>query len=206
MSLAILARRAALVACRHSVAPTFIRALATTTGKVDKPNPEGMSGDVLDDMLEKTTKLESSMQELKETYAKKQQLSQTVKWMDPDEIEGLFDVAGRQKQEMEAQLAEMKSMVEAAKTNYAVDAPDGESDGHLEEELEQVNHIIEEASHAIDPTKVTAEQVAQAKNIIKAAAANYAVDAPDGESDGRIEEELEEIKRIIDEEAEKKTA
>lgn len=45
---------------------------------------------------------------------------------------------------MEKKMAEINQPIEAMQTNYAVDAPDGESDGHIEEELEEVKHIIDD--------------------------------------------------------------
>jgi pyruvate/2-oxoacid:ferredoxin oxidoreductase alpha subunit len=45
---------------------------------------------------------------------------------------------------IETQMAAMNQSVEAMKTNYAVDAPDGVCDGRIEEELEQVKHIMDD--------------------------------------------------------------
>ena len=161
MSLTTLAARAltrrSKAICRTQIRPVFLRGLAT---KKTSENPEGpMLGgypEFLDDLKTKTDRMEASLGGLKDTYGKKQQAvlqSTTVKWMDPDEIEALFDLAGRQKREMEEQLEEMKKAIAAMKSNFAVDAPDGFSDGHIEEELEVVNDIID---HSETDTKKAA--------------------------------------------------
>jgi septation ring formation regulator EzrA len=122
-----------------------------TNFAVDAPDGEsdGHIEEELDEVkyiIDHTRKIQETLGELKKTYTKKQEAilqTQTVKWMDPDEIEALFDIAGRQKKEMEEQLKALKKSIQAMKTNYAVDAPDGETDGHIEEELEEVKYIID---------------------------------------------------------------
>ena len=108
-----------------------------------KPNPEGpvMAGyqEFLDDIKAKADRMEAHINDI--------DYGSTVKWMDPKDIEDLMDLQATHKREMKEQLEELKNAVEAAKTNYAVDAPDGECDGDLEDEMEEVNHIIEEAAH-----------------------------------------------------------
>lgn len=108
-----------------------------------KPNPEGpvFAGyqEFLDDIKAKADRMEAHINDV--------DYGSTVKWMDPKDIEDLMDLQATHKREMKEQLEELRRAVEAAKTNYAVDAPDGECDGHLEDEMEEVNHIIEEAAH-----------------------------------------------------------
>lgn len=152
MSLVTIATRAitrrSMALARTQFRPVALRALAT---KHENPEGDMMEGyqEFLDDLKAQTDKMETSLGDLKTTYGKKQEAilrSSTIKWMDPEEIEGLFDIAGRQKKEMEEQLEAMKKSIEAMKTNFAVDGPDGESDGHMEEELEAVKHIIEDSA------------------------------------------------------------
>jgi hypothetical protein len=152
MTVSLFTRRLNLVASRTSLGSTFFRGLSTQSSKNKKPEhpeePHGplMAGYVefLDEMIEKASRMEGSMSALRDTYAKKKVLSASVKWMDPVEIEALFDTAGRQKAEIEATLAELKIMMQAAKKSYGVDAPDGEPDGHIQEEMIEVEHIIEQ--------------------------------------------------------------
>ena len=119
----------------------------------------------LDEMEEKASQMEDLMQDLGETHSKKreqlQEIKQTIKWMDPEEMEILFDLAARQKQELRDQLTEIQRSLVAAKSNFAVDAPDGESDGHLEEEMDAVQHILEEhVAHVEQEKKCTTQRTA----------------------------------------------
>ena len=75
--------------------------------------------------------------------AKLEKYGSTVKWMDPADIDALMNLHKTHEKEMAEELKAMKMEIQAAKSNYAVDAPDGECDGHLEEEFEEVQHILE---------------------------------------------------------------
>jgi BMFP domain-containing protein YqiC len=75
-----------------------------------------------------------------------------------DDSQGDFDIPKTPKQmqelhdlyhrinELESDLAEVKGMLRDAKRTFAVDAPDGESDGHIQEELEEIKHIIDDSA------------------------------------------------------------
>ena len=78
---------------------------------------------------------------------------------------------------------------------YAVDSPDGVSDGSVAEELKEINRILdnvverqEELDAAVDRMTARMREA-------------YAVDGPDGEVDGHIQEEVEEVRRIIEDAA-----
>lgn len=135
----------------------FARALATKPPVVDHK--------FLDQIEEKASQMEDLMQDLGETHSTKQEpiqeMKQTVKWMDPEEMEFLFDLAARQKRELRDQLTEIQCSLAAAKTNFAVDAPDGESDGRMEEEMDAVQQILEEhVAHVEQEKKCTAQRTA----------------------------------------------
>ena len=151
----------------------------------------------VDAMTEKADNLEKSMGDLKKTYEKKRQLKPDVKWMDSSEIDRLFIQAAEQKEDMAAEIAELKEILKSAKQIFAVDAPDGETDWHLKEEMSEVNHLIEDAAKLEDTDAVKREHQ-MAEELRKKI---YAVDAPDGETDGHINEEMEEITHIIDDAA-----
>jgi hypothetical protein len=142
-------------------------------------------------MLEKTVKMEESMDELKETYNKKKEIMesrpQMIGWTEIDDMDFLFQTAKQQKEDLSLSMTELKVLMEEAKKTYAVDAPDGETDGSLKEEMEEVAHIIEDSAkiHLAPPEDLY-----------------YAVDAPDGEVDGHLQEEIEEVNRLIDDAAE----
>jgi hypothetical protein len=72
----------------------------------------------------------------------------TIKWMDPNEVDRLFNTDTKQVSgDAKANLAELNKI-------YAVDAPDGETDGHLQEEIEEITHIIEDAADHEDTEAV----------------------------------------------------
>lgn len=87
---------------------------------------------------------------------------------------------------------------------FAVDSPDGEVDGHLREEMVQVSKLINDAA-AVE-TGILRERILQEHAMEDALAKDalkiFAVDSPDGDSDGHVVEEMEEIKHIIDDAAE----
>jgi hypothetical protein len=157
----------------------------------------------LDKMMGKTSKIESSMQALRETsLAQKKQYATgtTIKWMDASEIDKLFDESVKHKQDISTELSELKSFLQDAHQDarfYGVDAPDGESDWHVQEEMQEINHIIDDAAVLEDKDEVMRRHKMEAET-----ASIFAVDAPDGESDGyvnkHLEEEMQEIKNIID--------
>ena len=73
----------------------------------------------------------------------------TIKWMDPNEVDRLFNTVAKAQVtgDANANLSEPHRF-------YAVDAPDGETDGHLEEEIEEIMHIIEDAADHEDTEAV----------------------------------------------------
>lgn len=159
MATIIFTKRVAVLASRKPFISSTLssKVFFSTQGKKRKgsssPHPPEAHGplmagylEFLDEILAKTEKMTASMGALHKTYSEKKTLAATVKWMDPQDIEDLFDTAGRQKKEIEETLAELKVMMEAAKKNYAVDAPDGEPDGHLQEDIEQAELIIDQAA------------------------------------------------------------
>jgi hypothetical protein len=98
----------------------------------------------LDDMVEKTVKVESGMEELKVTYAQKRQALQSSN-TSPAEIEALFVKAAEQKGEISSQIALLKAAVMNAKRGaqaFAVDSPDGVSDAQMQRDFQQVSQII----------------------------------------------------------------
>jgi hypothetical protein len=63
----------------------------------------------------------------------------------PKQMHELHDLYHRI-DELESDLAEVKGMLRDAKRTFAVDAPDGESDGRIQEELEEIKHIIDDST------------------------------------------------------------
>lgn len=93
---------------------------------------------------------------------------------------------------------ELKRLLHVAKTNYAVDAPDGDSDEHLLAEMKEINKIISEDAAHQDEIQA---RIKKLKAAMREAEKIYAVDSPDGEDDGHLAEEMEEIKHLIDDAA-----
>jgi hypothetical protein len=104
----------------------------------------------LDGMVDKTSELEASIVKLNATYGKaKAKMAEPGKhsadeWLDAQEIINLFEDAGKQKKDIAAQIVKLKLRMADAKKTFAVDAPDGETDGHMQEEMEEVNRIIDD--------------------------------------------------------------
>ena len=79
-------------------------------------------------------------------------------------------------------------------SQFAVESPDGDYDGHLAEELAEVKRLIDaQAASAEDAAAILRDRAAVAKTV--------AVDAPDGEDDAHFSEEMLEIAKLIDAQA-----
>ena len=124
----------------------------------------------LDSLMESTRNIEQSMGRLHETYAQKKAVIQrpTIQWTDSSEIDCLFDQSQQHRDDIAAELDKMKRLMIDARKIYAVEAPDGTSDGMIQEEMNQVSHIIDEAALHEDKDEILAQQ------------RTYAVDSPDG--------------------------
>jgi hypothetical protein len=109
----------------------------------------------LDRLMAKTTKMESSLESLKETASRNASTTGTTP-MDPSKMDAFFEESGKHKQDISQELTEIQSLLRGFsgagaggnKKLYAVDAPDGDCDGHVLEELEEVAHIIDDESRA----------------------------------------------------------
>jgi hypothetical protein len=110
----------------------------------------------LDDMLDKTLKIETSMEELKQTYAQKREAYNKHQGSGSnEEIDGLFEKSASQKQHLSHQIASLKALLmQAQGTYFAVDAPDGTSDAQLRDGLKEVNQIIDYAAEHEDINKM----------------------------------------------------
>lgn len=97
----------------------------------------------LDDMLDKTIALESSLDELKTTYAKKKNAMKQGN--SAAEVEALFEKAAFQKENMSRQIEVLKASLMSARSGFAVDAPDGVSDFELNEGVKETSSIIDYA-------------------------------------------------------------
>jgi hypothetical protein len=105
-------------------------------------------------MIEKTFEMEETMAGLKDTYGKKQRAYTTIGWSSSADIDQLFETAASQKEELSEQIASLKKMMQQAKSTFAVDAPDGIADAGTKEEMEEVNHIIQDAAEHEDKDKI----------------------------------------------------
>jgi len=148
-------------------------------------------------MIDHTVKLKESMEEMRTAKMDAVLKARTgVKWIEAAEIDRLFEQTTKTEEELAAQMAALRAKMEDAKRTYAVDGPDGDSDGHLKEEMLEINHIIEDAAAHEDKEAILRQRAAQAE-----ALKTFAVDGPDGDSDGHLKEELSEINHIIDDAA-----
>lgn len=92
----------------------------------------------------------------------------------------------------EDKIAELRALIKSAP--IAVDAPDGETDGHLRDELMEIQAIFDDVAAHKEEINARLEKLQAA---MADAEKTYAVDSPDGEVDGHLQEEMEEIEHII---------
>ena len=81
-----------------------------------------------------------------------------------------------------------------SKEPFAVDAPDGDSDAEIVEEMHDIDEILAEAALDESPEAVEAK-------LKQEQGRPFAVDAPDGEPEYMVQEEMEEVNHIIDDAA-----
>jgi hypothetical protein len=103
----------------------------------------------LDDMLDKTLKIEDSMKSLQETYDKKYEALKS-NGSDTAELDALFHHAASQKSHISGQVTDLKKLLMEAQNNYAVDGPDGTADGQIEDDLVEIDKIIDHAAELED--------------------------------------------------------
>lgn len=145
----------------------------------------------MDDMIEKTLKMEESMENLKGTYQKKKDAYNNIGFTTSADLDNLFETAKIQKGELSEQIASLKAAIEAQKartSSFAVDAPDGTSDAMRAENLKQVDDIIDYAAEHEDKKSVEFKHKMKIRG----------VDAPDGTSDAMRAENLKQVDDIID--------
>jgi hypothetical protein len=106
----------------------------------------------LDDMIDKCLAIETSVDELKDTYAQKRQ---AYKEASSDEVDALFEKSASQKENISSQLANLKAIMKSAQQNaFAVDGPDGTTDAQEREGLQEVSKIIDYAASHEDVQKM----------------------------------------------------
>lgn len=141
----------------------------------------------LDQQVEETVLLlEDNIKALEKTHSIKREY---LEKKNHDSIPPLMDLAAKQKKDMTENLARLKDLLQdvrvAKSIGCAVDAPDGESDGHFEEELQEVDHIIGETGLQRDVSHHPMKE--------------FAVDGPDGEADGDKQHQMNDASHQIDE-------
>jgi len=162
----------------------------------------------IDDMMEKTVKLEEVLDDLKLVHeeARAKVTASNVHWMEPGMIDQLFEQSAAKKEAIRQHIKELKELMEMTKQAFAVDAPDGTSDGYMKEEMEEARHIFDDA--AALKVEEDIEKVAGAvkddvhakvlQELMRAKKQAFAVHPPDGTSDGYMKEEMDEASHIID--------
>ena len=93
---------------------------------------------------------------------------------------------------------EMKAVLIQAQRTYAVDAPDGVTDGSIADEIHEIHKMLDAAVTRKQEIHGRLESLTAAMKV-RAAKAGYAVDSPDGEDDGHVQEEQHEVDRLINE-------
>jgi hypothetical protein len=79
-------------------------------------------------------------------------------------------------------------------SQFAIESPDGDYDGHLAEEIGEIKRLIDaQAASAEDAAAILSDRAAAAKIV--------AVDAPDGDDDSHFSEEMLQIAKLIEAQA-----
>jgi len=116
-----------------------------------------------------------------------------------DEFQVLEDMLEKNWHDVsEEEMKHLRDLATMKHAPMAVDGPDGDSDGHMAEELAEVKAIIDDVAAHKEEIKARLQKVAARVAENKK---TFAVDSPDGETDGHIQEEMEEIKHIIEDAA-----
>jgi hypothetical protein len=149
----------------------------------------------INDAVEKSiSEVEQSIDKLEGLHAKKRSMFTTIGWTDTAEIDALFNESAEVKATMKRQLSEMKLLLKDqknTKSSFAVDAPDGTSDGFFKEEMQEVQHILNDTPTVQEKAAALQALIVQSRGSING------VDAPDGTSDDMNQEELEAINYIL---------
>jgi hypothetical protein len=230
-ALTLFARRSPLVAARRlpSAAQFATRvALSTNVRKVNETLASKPTADyygsthmkdefrVLDEMLEKNlhidftdkAELKSIMEGANKAFAVEAP-NGDGDWLVKQELQEIQKLIGQsqkhtpeERAKFQASMEKVKQMVKEAERITAVDAPDGASDADYSEELRRVQAILDHSKKATPEQREELQaRMARMKTTMAEAEHTAAVDAPDGESDGHIQEELTEIRKIIDDAA-----
>jgi len=147
----------------------------------------------LEDVMDRSVQLESELGELQETYEKMPTAFHNVGFTTSSEIDELFLDAKTKKANMKKQIAELQAVIESAKRTIAVDGPDGLPDDIVAHEMDEINHIIDDAAVLEDKEAVLQQHAADEAN-----RKVLGVDGPDGIPDDIVAHEMDEIKHIID--------
>jgi hypothetical protein len=107
----------------------------------------------LDDMLDKTLALETSLDELKATYQQKK--SAMKQGGSSSDMDSLFEKSAFQKENMSRQIEVLKASLKSARSGYAVDAPDGVSDFEINEGVQEAASIIDYAAKHEDKEAIS---------------------------------------------------
>jgi hypothetical protein len=113
--------------------------------------------DILEYMVERTEMMEQHLDDLNAAH---EDLLASLKLMgDTSTIHSLFEPALRTALHLDQKVQEMKEKLQqAALGSYAVDAPDGEPDGRIQEEMTEIRQVIEEAATGEDAASIRAQQ------------------------------------------------
>ena len=93
----------------------------------------------LEDMIDKSVQLQETVRIVKDSHTAALDTNKKLKAQDVDR---LISIARARNQEIAMQLDRLQVVMNDSKKTFAVDAPDGEPDWHVIEELEKVNDIL----------------------------------------------------------------
>jgi hypothetical protein len=197
-------RPAAFLAAFRTMSTMTSAASTAATEREEVPPEDYYDGhlvanqlEYLNDLIEHTDLLGRHLEDLKDKHrnlllassmSNHPGITSTIKWMEVTEVDALFEPARRAHSTMRQHLQDTRS--ELQRRVYAVDAPDGESDGRVQEEMMEIRNIVDDAARFENAQEILRDRESSARV--------FAVDAPDGQPDGCVHEELAEIKHMID--------
>ena len=170
MSLSLFARRAAVNACRRvAVSQPMRAALSTNARKVNETLAYKMDSndthmhdqfEILEKMLDEGLVDRKKVSELKAMWPKVTAVDAPDGASDAElaaemkEIQAIFDDVAAHKDEINARLAKLHAIMKENQKIFAVESPDGEVDGHIAEEMEEIKHIIDDAAKLEDKDQI----------------------------------------------------
>lgn len=94
----------------------------------------------LEDMIDKTVQLQETVRIVKDSHVSALEANKKLK---AEDVDRLISLARKRNEEIAKQIESLQEILDGNRKTFAVDAPDGEPDWHVIEEMEQVKEILD---------------------------------------------------------------